>query len=125
MTFQFFFHISISLVSFSREETILEQKLFLRKVFIGYIILSFFLKSPPATSRSRSFTGETSPIVVKIRSWVGANVHRLVMSFMIFTQGCQMVYFPTKNTNLNQFLRASDWMMLIHFMAIWNIRRTF
>jgi hypothetical protein len=40
-------------------------------------------------------------------------------------QGCQMVYFQTKNPNLGKFLRALDWKMLIYFMAIWNIFRTF
>jgi hypothetical protein len=28
-------------------------------------------------------------------------------------QGCQMVYFQTKNPNWDQFLRALDWKMLI------------
>jgi hypothetical protein len=40
-------------------------------------------------------------------------------------QGCQMVCFQTKNLNLGKFLRALDWKMLIYFMAIWNILRTF
>jgi hypothetical protein len=39
-------------------------------------------------------------------------------------QGCQMVYFQTKNPNLGKFFRALDWKMLICFMAIWNILRT-
>jgi hypothetical protein len=41
------------------------------------------------------------------------------------TQGCQMVCFQTKNLNLGKFWRALDWKMLIYFMAIWNILRTF
>jgi hypothetical protein len=40
-------------------------------------------------------------------------------------QGCQMVCFQTKNTNLGKFRRALDREMLIYFMAIWNILRTF
>jgi hypothetical protein len=36
-------------------------------------------------------------------------------------QGCQMVCFQTKTPNLGKFLRALDWKMCIHFMAIWNI----
>jgi hypothetical protein len=36
-----------------------------------------------------------------------------------------MVYFQTKNPNLGKFLRSLDWKVLIHFMAIWNILRTF
>jgi hypothetical protein len=40
-------------------------------------------------------------------------------------QGCQMVYFQTKNHNLGKFWRALDWKMLINFMAVWNILPTF
>jgi hypothetical protein len=40
-------------------------------------------------------------------------------------QGCQMVYFQTKNPNLGKLWRALDWIMLIYFMAIWNILQTF
>jgi hypothetical protein len=40
-------------------------------------------------------------------------------------QGCQMVYFQTKNPNVGSFWRALDWKMFIYFMAIWNILRTF
>jgi hypothetical protein len=40
-------------------------------------------------------------------------------------QGCQMVYFQTKNPILSKFRRALDWKMLIHFTAIWNILRIF
>jgi hypothetical protein len=39
-------------------------------------------------------------------------------------QGCQMVYFQTKNTNLGKFLWAFDWKLLIYFTSIWNIFRT-
>jgi hypothetical protein len=36
-----------------------------------------------------------------------------------------MVYFQTKNPELGKFWRDFDWKMLIYFMAIWNILRTF
>jgi hypothetical protein len=40
-------------------------------------------------------------------------------------QGCQMVCFQTKNPNLRKNSRASDWKILIYFMAVWNILRIF
>jgi hypothetical protein len=39
-------------------------------------------------------------------------------------QGCQMVCFQTKNTILGKFLGALEWMMLQHFMVVWNILRS-
>jgi hypothetical protein len=33
-------------------------------------------------------------------------------------QGCQMVYFQTKNPNLGKFWSALDWKVLIYLMAI-------
>jgi hypothetical protein len=36
-----------------------------------------------------------------------------------------MVYFQAKNPNWGKFWRAFDMKMLIDFMAIWNILRTF
>jgi hypothetical protein len=36
-------------------------------------------------------------------------------------QGCQMVYFQTKNHNLGKIRRALEWKMLLYFMTIWNI----
>jgi hypothetical protein len=36
-------------------------------------------------------------------------------------QGCQMVYFPTKNPNLGKFKRAFDWKMSTYFKDIWDI----
>jgi hypothetical protein len=35
-------------------------------------------------------------------------------------QGCQMVCFQTKNTNLGKFWRTLDWKMLKYFMGTWN-----
>jgi hypothetical protein len=34
-------------------------------------------------------------------------------------QGCQMVYFQTKNPYLGKFCRFLQWTMLIYFMSIW------
>jgi hypothetical protein len=45
--------------------------------------------------------------------------------FCSVPQGCQTVCFQTKNPNLGKFWRALDWKMLIYFMDIWNILRTF
>jgi hypothetical protein len=36
-------------------------------------------------------------------------------------QGCQMVYFQTKNSNLGQFYRVLQWKMLVNVMAIWDM----
>jgi hypothetical protein len=36
-------------------------------------------------------------------------------------QCCQMVYFQTKNPNVDTFWRALECKMLLHFMIIWNI----
>jgi uncharacterized Tic20 family protein len=36
-------------------------------------------------------------------------------------QGCQKVYFKTKNRNLGKFWRALEWKILVYFMTIWNI----
>jgi hypothetical protein len=40
-------------------------------------------------------------------------------------QRCQMVYFHTKNSNLDKFWRVLDWIMQKYFTAICNILRTF
>jgi hypothetical protein len=37
------------------------------------------------------------------------------------SQGCQMVYFQTKNTNLGKFWRALQWKILVNFITIWSI----
>jgi hypothetical protein len=36
-------------------------------------------------------------------------------------QGCQMVYFDTKNSNLGKFWRALESKMWVYFIPIWNI----
>jgi hypothetical protein len=40
-------------------------------------------------------------------------------------QGCQMVYFQTKTPNLGKFWRALEWKMMVYFIVIWNILRSF
>jgi hypothetical protein len=44
---------------------------------------------------------------------------------MYSNQGCQMVCFQTKHPNLGKFWKTIDWKILIYFMAIWSILRTF
>jgi hypothetical protein len=41
--------------------------------------------------------------------------------FRASQQGCQMVSFQTKSTDLGKFCRALDQTTLIYFMSIWNI----
>jgi hypothetical protein len=36
-----------------------------------------------------------------------------------------MVHFQTKNPNLGKFWRALEWKMLVYFMTMWTILRTF
>jgi hypothetical protein len=40
-------------------------------------------------------------------------------------QGCQMVYFQTKNSYLGKFWRFLQWKMLVYFIYIWSILRQF
>jgi hypothetical protein len=40
-------------------------------------------------------------------------------------QGCQMVYFQTKNPNLGKIWTAVEWKKLLYFMTVWNIFRSF
>jgi hypothetical protein len=39
----------------------------------------------------------------------------------ILLQGCQMVYFLTKNPNSGTLWRALEWKMFFYFIIIWNI----
>jgi hypothetical protein len=39
-------------------------------------------------------------------------------------QGCQMVYFQTKNPNLGKFWRAMLCKIFVYFMDIWHILRS-
>jgi hypothetical protein len=40
-------------------------------------------------------------------------------------QGCQVVYFQTKNPNLGKFWSVLQCKMLVYFMAIWSSLRPF
>jgi hypothetical protein len=40
-------------------------------------------------------------------------------------QGCQMVYFQTKDPNLGKFRWALEWNRLVFSVVIWNILRPF
>jgi hypothetical protein len=40
-------------------------------------------------------------------------------------QGCQMVCFQTKNSDLGKFWRVLQWKILVYFIAIWSILRPF
>jgi hypothetical protein len=40
-------------------------------------------------------------------------------------QGCQMVNFLTKNSNLGKFWWGLQWKMLVYFVDIWSILRPF
>jgi hypothetical protein len=40
-------------------------------------------------------------------------------------QGCQIVYFHTKNPNLGKFCRAVEWKMLVYHTVILNILQQF
>jgi hypothetical protein len=44
---------------------------------------------------------------------------------MCLLQGCQIVYFQTKNQNLGKFWRAFEWKMLVYLMTIRYILRPF
>jgi hypothetical protein len=50
----------------------------------------------------------------------GETLPDLSTSFKGQNQGCQMVYFNTKNPNLGIFWRALEWKMLVYFMTIVN-----
>jgi hypothetical protein len=47
------------------------------------------------------------------------NKINLLTSLERLSQGCQMVYFQTKNPNSGQFWRAFDGKMWIYFIATW------
>jgi hypothetical protein len=36
-------------------------------------------------------------------------------------QGCQMVYFQTKNPDCGKLWRGLQWKMLVYYKAIWSI----
>jgi hypothetical protein len=73
------------------------------------------------------------PLGVKLRMGLcnlSRSRHFLAKIFLKFKmsaqviQGCQMVYFQTKNPNFGKFWRSSDWKLFICFITIRNILRT-
>jgi hypothetical protein len=38
-----------------------------------------------------------------------------------YLQGCQMVYFQTKNPYMGKLWRALKWVRLVYSFAIWNL----
>jgi hypothetical protein len=46
-----------------------------------------------------------------------------VIEFTNSEQGCQMVGFQTKNSNLGKFWRATQWKILVYYMTVWYILR--
>jgi hypothetical protein len=61
---------------------------------------------------------QTKNELAKVNSQSG--VKRGAVSDRLEKQGCQMVYFQTKNTNFGNFSRALLWNMLVCFMDIWS-----
>jgi hypothetical protein len=43
----------------------------------------------------------------------------------VLGQGCQMVDLKTQNPNMGKIWRALEWKMLLYFMTIWKIFRSF
>jgi hypothetical protein len=80
-------------------------------------LIELWGKVPKVFILGYNFTtrGQSSPLVAKFRNWL------LTLRDFFTHQGCQMVYFQTKNPNLGNFLRTWDWKMLIYFMSICNI----
>jgi hypothetical protein len=47
------------------------------------------------------------------------------MTQITLHQGCQIVHFQTKDSNLGKYWRVLQWKMLIYFISIWYSLRTF
>jgi hypothetical protein len=65
--------------------------------------------------------------VSKIFGQIGFFEVGSISNFLVMDeqQGCQMVYFQTKNPNLRNFWMVLQWSMLAYFMAIWYILQLF
>jgi hypothetical protein len=76
-------------------------------------------------SRAHPFKSELQPKVntKSIESHFFCIFHLPICQapFRTPSQGCQMVYFHTKNPNLGIFCRASEWKLYVYFMTIWSI----
>jgi hypothetical protein len=64
------------------------------------------VSSPPATEEIGAMRRE-----IESRKGVG--------------QGCQMVYFQTKNPNLGTLLGVLQWKLLVYFMSNWYTLQPF
>jgi hypothetical protein len=62
--------------------------------------------------------GDTLPMKMLLRKMGNQLINDL-------EQGCQMVYFQTKNWNFGKVLRVWQWKMLVYFMDLWSILRPF
>jgi hypothetical protein len=75
-------------------------------------------------SSFRRKTSHQKPIIGPIwRSMFHIEKRSLIKAFL--DQGCQMVYFQTKNPNLGKFWMALKWKRLLYSLAIWTILRPF
>jgi hypothetical protein len=55
----------------------------------------------------------------------GFKEHLIVTCSEAREQGCQMVYFQTKNPDLGKFWRVLEWKMLVYFTVIWYILKVY
>jgi hypothetical protein len=53
------------------------------------------------------------------------NITKISSCSLYQAQGCQMVYFQTKNRNLGTYWRDLQRMILVYFMNIWSILQPF
>jgi hypothetical protein len=77
-----------------------------------HLIFIFFLRNREQNGISLKFELNCTPRLCWVSLEIQPKNH--------LTQGCQMVCFQTKNTNLGKFSRALDWKKLIYFIAICN-----
>jgi hypothetical protein len=84
-----------------------------------------------SSNLSRNLTGKIDKYVgffcslkklsrINNHSTMGENLPYLV-TLNLTDQGCQMLWFQTKNPNLGKYWRALKWKRLVYYMAIWNI----
>jgi hypothetical protein len=74
---------------------------------------------PPATT-SRFARSISLVIISSSRNpiWRRKEKKTFFYQLILLDQGCQTVYFQTKNPNLCKFCRILQWKMLVYFMAI-------
>jgi hypothetical protein len=84
---------------------------------LGNVLGDFFQTHLVTLSKKTHFLGVN--VTHKMNGWF----RRLWRPMS--NQGCQMVYFQTKNPHLGKFWRAFKWKKLEYSMTIWNILRPF